>query len=57
MSYRDELDDAMNETLEKYRQETYLSTKKMFEGLSLEQKVDKIIEIYAEKEASRAYSR
>ena len=50
MSYRDEYYDSKDEVYVEMRNKAYMYAKRRFEGLTLEEKVNELIEIYAMNE-------
>lgn len=53
MSYRDELEDAIDRDFEELRENVYLKAKERFKGLTLEEQVNELIEIYAQYKCSK----
>lgn len=53
MSCRDEYDEFQDRIFEEMRRNAYIKSLRRFEGMTLEQKVDELIRIYAENERSK----
>ena len=53
MSYRDECDEHEDNMFEDRRKEAYVKAFQRFEGMTLEEQVGELIQIYAENERSK----